>query len=200
MHPTLPHTFLFLPSGSASQRNCYAGIDAVFNYLLLVRNVAPENIILYGRSMGSGPSCYLARRLAKEGIKLGGLILHAPFTSVYRVVLPDLGFGYLGDVFPNIDRIDQVQCPIFIAHGKDDNIVPFSHGQALLQKISPKQRPHFFTHPDMHHNHFEGNAEAALFVAMNHFINTRIRIQVGETEASLQRLIAGKVHKTYEVY
>ena len=35
----------------------------------------PENIVLYGRSLGSGPSCYLAERLQKENIQIGGLIL-----------------------------------------------------------------------------------------------------------------------------
>jgi hypothetical protein len=35
----------------------------------------PENIVLYGRSLGSGPSCYLAERLQKENIQIGGIIL-----------------------------------------------------------------------------------------------------------------------------
>jgi hypothetical protein len=35
----------------------------------------PENIVLYGRSLGSGPSCYLAEKLQKENIQIGGLIL-----------------------------------------------------------------------------------------------------------------------------
>ena len=62
--------------------------------------VAPENIILYGRSLGSGPTCYLA-----EKEKVGGVILHAPLMSVYRVIMQTLRFTLPTDMFPNIDRV-----------------------------------------------------------------------------------------------
>jgi pimeloyl-ACP methyl ester carboxylesterase len=62
-------------SGSPSEKACYDDIDAVYDYLTLTLRQKPENIVLYGRSLGSGPSCYLAERLSNEGIRLGGLIL-----------------------------------------------------------------------------------------------------------------------------
>jgi abhydrolase domain-containing protein 17 len=36
------------------------------------------------------------------------------------------------DMFPNIDRIERVQCPVFIIHGKSDEVVPVEHGGEFL--------------------------------------------------------------------
>lgn len=64
----------------------YRDIDAVFDYTVdRVANGKPENVILYGQSVGSGPCCYL---VAKKEQKMGGMILHSPFTSGMRVLTP----------------------------------------------------------------------------------------------------------------
>jgi abhydrolase domain-containing protein 17 len=62
-------------SGEPSEQTCYDDIDAAFAFLTNVLHHPPENIILYGRSLGSGPSCYLAERLKNENIFIGGLVL-----------------------------------------------------------------------------------------------------------------------------
>jgi hypothetical protein len=95
-------------SGTASEESCYASIDAVFNYLVEKRGLSPHQIVLYGRSLGSGPSCYLAEKTSMGGNQVAGLILHSPFTSVYRVVL-DFGFTMVGDQFPNVDRVKNIR-------------------------------------------------------------------------------------------
>lgn len=71
--------------GVAMEGNTYKDIAAVYDYTL--KNVAdgnPNNIVLYGQSVGSGPSCHLAQRHQD----IGGLILHSPFTSGMRVLTP----------------------------------------------------------------------------------------------------------------
>jgi len=50
-------------TGTPSEKACYEDIDAAFAFLTDVLHQPPENIVLYGRSLGSGPSCYLAERL-----------------------------------------------------------------------------------------------------------------------------------------
>jgi len=94
--------------GVPSEENCYASIDAVFQYLLQEKGLSPHQICLYGRSLGSGPSCYLAEKTCMENTAVAGLILHSPFSSVYRVVL-DFGFTMVGDQFCNIDRVDNIR-------------------------------------------------------------------------------------------
>jgi pimeloyl-ACP methyl ester carboxylesterase len=71
--------------GVAMEANTYKDIAAVYDYTL--KNVAEgvaSNIILYGQSVGSGPSCHLACK----NDDIGGLILHSPFTSGMRVLTP----------------------------------------------------------------------------------------------------------------
>lgn len=45
------------------------------NHTTQTKKVVPKRIVLYGRSIGSGPSCYLAERLSQDGTPVGGLIL-----------------------------------------------------------------------------------------------------------------------------
>ena len=67
--------------------------------------------------VGSGPTCYLAERE-----KVLGIILHAPFLSGLRVLTPNRVLCCC-DVFQNVERITNVQCPVFILHGVADDKV-----------------------------------------------------------------------------
>jgi pimeloyl-ACP methyl ester carboxylesterase len=62
-------------TGTPSEQNCYDDIDAAYEFLINTINIPSENIVLYGRSLGSGPSCYLAERLQNANVRIGGLIL-----------------------------------------------------------------------------------------------------------------------------
>ncbi len=117
----------------ASETLCYENIDAAYAYLIN-RGTHPSNIVLFGRSLGSGPSCYLANRLAGTGINIGGLILQSPLLSVFRVLI-DLRFTLPGDMFPNIDYITGVKCPVLVIHGTADEVVPFWNGESLFLAI-----------------------------------------------------------------
>ena len=130
--------------GPPSEENCYADIEAAYDYLRNTLNVPARNIVLYGRSLGSGPSCHLAAQtsllskkdeeLGVTGGSVGGLILHAPFLSVYRVVI-DTGCTLPGDKFPNLDVLPMVKCPTLLIHGTSDQIVPFHHSERLFEAI-----------------------------------------------------------------
>ena len=51
-----------------------------------------------------------------------------------RVLTPSRALACL-DIFPNIDRIQKVSCPVFIIHGKKDVEVPIEHGMALYANV-----------------------------------------------------------------
>lgn len=98
--------------GQPSERQVYHDIDAVYNWCCV--NVTSEpgtRVILYGQSVGSGPSCYLASRQPCAGV-----ILHSPILSGVRVLTTSRLLACC-DIFPNIDRIKRIRCPIFIIHG-----------------------------------------------------------------------------------
>lgn len=79
---------------------CYRNIEVAYKYLREDRNIAASHIVLYGRSLGSGPSVHLARKTAMANESVAGLILHSPFLSIYRIVM-DCGFNLVGDMFKN---------------------------------------------------------------------------------------------------
>jgi len=71
--------------GVPDENNTYRDITAVFDYVLeKVADGKPQNVILYGQSVGSGPCCYFAAK----NPDVGGMILHSPFTSGMRVLTP----------------------------------------------------------------------------------------------------------------
>lgn len=157
-------------TGSPSEQHCYDDIESAYQYLLKDRHIRPEQIVLYGRSLGSGPSCYLAAKTAESGRNVAGLILHAPFTSIYRVVL-SFPFTMVGDKFPNIDLIPRIECPVFIVHGTMDNVVPFDHGQTLYNRLPSALRAEPFWAEGLDHNDVELFARRALLTKLNKFLD-----------------------------
>lgn len=107
----------------------------MFLYLTSDLGIPPENIILFGRSIGSGPSCYLAEKYQN----IGGLILHAGLMSALRVIFSNLRWTLPFDKFPNIDRIPNIKCPTFIIHGLRDEIVHVNHARRLWQACGNKE-------------------------------------------------------------
>ena len=45
-----------------NETNVYDDIESVYDYAVNVRKIDPKTIIAYGRSLGSGPSCYIAEK------------------------------------------------------------------------------------------------------------------------------------------
>lgn len=116
--------------GHPSEEGTYRDGEAAWDHLTRIRNIPPERIILFGRSLGGG----VATRLGVTHHP-GALIVESSFTSV-----PDLAAG-LYPLLParllcrfrynNLQRIPRIHCAILIIHSRDDEIIPFSHGQTL---------------------------------------------------------------------
>ncbi|NWX95881.1 AB17B protein, partial [Nothoprocta ornata] len=100
---------------------------------LCLYGIRPENVIIYGQSIGTVPSVDLAARYESAAV-----ILHSPLTSGMRVAFPDTKKTYCFDAFPNIDKISKITSPVLIIHGTEDEIIDFSHGLALFERC---QRP-----------------------------------------------------------
>lgn len=112
-----------------TEKQTYIDIETVYKYCLdskLVSDPSKE-LILYGQSVGSGPSSYLAPRKP-----IAGIVLHAPIMSGLRV-LTDSRLLCCFDIFPNIDRIPGINVPLFVIHGEKDLEVKFKHGTGLYE-------------------------------------------------------------------
>lgn len=122
--------------GSPSEESLAADARAVWNYATQQRQVAPERIVLYGESLGSGVAVRLAAEVCDAGTPPAGIILRSTFSS-----LVDAGAHHypwlpvrtlLVDRFPSLDRISAVNCPILQVHGLRDRIMPIELGRQLF--------------------------------------------------------------------
>ncbi|KAK7275061.1 hypothetical protein RIF29_16168 [Crotalaria pallida] len=123
-------------SGKPSEQDTYADIEAAYRCLEEKYGVKEEDTILYGQSVGSGPTLELATRLPR----LRAVILHSPILSGLRVMYP-VKKTFWFDIFKNIDKIPLVKCPVLVIHGTEDEVVDVSHGKTLWELCNEKYEP-----------------------------------------------------------
>ncbi|XP_054913414.1 alpha/beta hydrolase domain-containing protein 17A [Poeciliopsis prolifica] len=123
-------------TGKPTEKNLYADIDAAWHALRTRYCIIPENIILYGQSIGTVPTVDLASRY-----ECAAVILHSPLTSGMRVAFPDTKKTYCFDVFPNIEKVSKITSPVLIIHGTEDEVIDFSHGLALYERCPKAVEP-----------------------------------------------------------
>ncbi|KAI4311548.1 hypothetical protein MLD38_036434 [Melastoma candidum] len=123
-------------TGKPSESNTYADIEAVYDFLETEYGVSQENVILYGQSVGSGPTLHLAAKLPR----LRGVILHSAILSGLRV-LCHVKFSFCFDIYKNINKIRKVKCPVCVIHGTEDDVVNWLHGHGLWKKAKEPYDP-----------------------------------------------------------
>ncbi|KAK2366266.1 alpha/beta-Hydrolases superfamily protein [Trifolium repens] len=119
-----------------TEYNTYADIEAAYKCLKEKYGVKDEQLILYGQSVGSGPTLDLASRISE----LRGVVLHSPILSGLRVLYP-VKRTYWFDIYKNIDKICMVKCPVLVIHGTADEVVDVSHGKQLWELCKEKYEP-----------------------------------------------------------
>jgi len=116
--------------GSPSEDGTYEAAEAAWQYLVETREIPPEKIIIFGRSLGGAVAANLA-----HAHKPAGLILESTFTSV-----PDMG----AELYPFLPVrllcrisydtrgiVGEITCPTLVVHSPDDDLVPYTLGKAV---------------------------------------------------------------------
>lgn len=118
-------------TGTPSEARCYADIHAMWDYLVKQRGVPEKDILLYGQSLGGGPTAELAQRVTPGAIILESTFLSAP--DMARDSLVYWPWSWLVRyTFRTKDKIAHFTAPLLILHSTEDEVVPFAHGQALF--------------------------------------------------------------------
>ena len=121
-----------MSTGQPSEQGCYAAAEAAFAYLLSRNDIDPARIVAAGWSMGAAVAIDLASRH-----RVSGLITVSAFTSmpaVAHTVAPWAPTSLLlRSRFDNLSKLPRVTCPVFLAHGTIDRLVPFAMNEALAQ-------------------------------------------------------------------
>ncbi|XP_024008287.1 uncharacterized protein LOC18991847 isoform X2 [Eutrema salsugineum] len=119
-----------------SEYDTYADIEAVYECLQTEYGVDQEDLILYGQSVGSGPTLHLASKLPR----LRGVVLHSGILSGLRV-LCHVKFKFCCDIYSNVNKIKKVKCPVLVIHGTEDDVVNWLHGNRLWKMAKEPYEP-----------------------------------------------------------
>ena len=123
---------------------------AVYDYLKNKLELEDSQMIVVGRSIGSGP----ATLLGAEKPDLGQLVLITPFTTLKDIANSKIrGLGwFVLNYFDNLSGIKKVRAPTFMVHGLRDEVIPYAQSQKLmankLHGTVDLKSP-----PGMYHNH-----------------------------------------------
>lgn len=118
-----------ISSGKPNEKSCYDACQTAWTHLTKNIKVNPSQIIIYGQSVGSGPSVWLASQEQTAGLMLVSPFISA-FRSVTRVPL------FLGDSYNNIGRIQSIKTPLLIIHGERDEVIGHWNGKKLYHAHS----------------------------------------------------------------
>jgi len=116
--------------GKPSEPAVYRDVEAAFDFLTGTLHVPPARIIAFGHSLGASAAIHLA-----ASRPVAGLIAQAPFLSAFRVLTRVQLLPW--DKFNNARAIRRVHCPVLIAQGRRDEVIPLWHCERIYRLANP---------------------------------------------------------------
>jgi len=118
--------------GRPTEEGVYADARAAFDWLVNEKKVAPQNIILFGRSLGGAVAVDLASK-----VTCGGVVVESSFTStdeLGRKMFPYFPVKFLLRFkFDSLTKIAKLTCPVLVTHSPDDDMIPVEMGRQLYE-------------------------------------------------------------------
>jgi uncharacterized protein len=127
--------------GFPSETQIYEDAEAAWNYLIHDRQIPPNQIVIFGLSLGGA----VAIDLATKHPEAKALIVQSTFTSMTEMGQKTSIFKFfpvpliLTQRFDSISKIKRLKIPVFIIHGDADTLVPVSMSKALYT-AAPSQK------------------------------------------------------------
>lgn len=122
-------------AGSPSERHIVADALRFFDLLTARPEVDASRILLHGRSIGGGVVCGVA---ASRTVR--AMLLMSTFTGIRplarRYLMP--GF-FVRDAFDNLAVVSELELPLLVVHGREDNLVPVQHAHDLVGAAADAQ-------------------------------------------------------------
>ena len=122
---------------------------------LLDKGYKPQDIIIYGHSLGTYLAVYSAAFMAQEHQPVSAVVLEAPFYSLEYLAKKKFGWAIpvsllLKDKFQSNELIAKIKAPLFVGHGKKDKIIPYDQGLKLYRNAHHEKT--FFSSDLSDHN------------------------------------------------
>ena len=150
--------------GSASEEGVYRDAAAAWRYLTDERTIAPDRIVLFGRSLGAAVAIELA---TQEGEQSAGVVIESAFTSIRDMAPPVIG-RLLRTKMDSINKVASIHMPKLFVHSNGDEIIPYRQGRRLYERAAaPKD---FYTIQGAGHNDTDIIGGAAYYEAVCQFV------------------------------
>ena len=151
-------------TGTPSEEGTYRDAEAAWDYLRHARLAQPRDVVIAGESLGAAVATWLAAKISlipdpspegrredrapafpseertKAGMGPRAVALFSTFTSATDLgaevywFLPVRLLSRIG--YDNRENLKRIRAPVFIAHSRDDDIVPYAHGKRLYEAAS----------------------------------------------------------------
>ncbi|MEG4105958.1 alpha/beta hydrolase [Microcoleus sp. S13_C5] len=126
-----------------SESQVYEDAQLAWDYLVKQRGINPNQIYIYGHSLGGA----IAIDLAVRHPEAAGLIVEGSFTSTRAMVNFQKGLFWMFPIdflltqrFDSLSKVDRLQMPVLFIHGAADNVVPVEMSKKMFEAApEPKQ-------------------------------------------------------------
>jgi pimeloyl-ACP methyl ester carboxylesterase len=117
----------FMPDGRCTEAISIQDACTVMDFVIRKLKANEKDIVVCGRSIGTGVACAVALRYKK----ISGLVLISPFTSIKGAAVEQAGFFglFMLDRFKNVDAVKKIACPTLVLQAEKDEIFPPHHGR-----------------------------------------------------------------------
>ncbi|NEQ40047.1 MAG: alpha/beta hydrolase, partial [Okeania sp. SIO3I5] len=135
--------------------------------------INPQNILVYGHSLGGA----IAIELATRHPEMAGLIIKSSFTSMENMVNYQGGIYkffpvklLLHQKFDSISKLRKLELPILLIHGTEDSLVPPYMSEELFA-VTPAKIKDLYIVPGAAHNNVTAIAGDEYLHRINQFVN-----------------------------
>jgi pimeloyl-ACP methyl ester carboxylesterase len=150
-------------AGVPSEDSVNANAAAVLHFVQHTLKWPLQRVVLFGQSIGTGPTCYLAAHLNRDlGQHVAAVVLQSPYTSILEVAKKLTGsvvgavLGTLvSDRWRNDAEIKSIADPILFIHGDRDTLIPPLHSQRLYVLAADNKQKELVLCPEATHNDWE---------------------------------------------
>ncbi|WP_437190620.1 alpha/beta hydrolase [Planctomicrobium sp. SH527] len=114
--------------GVASEKAIQQSQVAAYDWAIQQPGIDANRVIGYGRALGGGAICALARER-----QFNAVVLESTFSSITSAAKARFGpFSYfVTNTFNNLEVVPNLNVPILILHGDRDELLPFFHAEQL---------------------------------------------------------------------
>ncbi|KAJ5067227.1 hypothetical protein M0811_13187 [Anaeramoeba ignava] len=150
--------------GKTSEKNIYKCAEAAYNFVTNTLKIPSNRIILFGYSIGSGPTIELATKK-----NCAGVILVSPLLSCIRSFLKAKK-RLPNDIFNNLEKMPKVNFPTLIISGSDDQLIPPDHSQILYKALPNKSQYKLHMIQGGGHNDLESEFGSEFYGVIDDFL------------------------------